>query len=83
MWATSSDVFDATDAILKDMEETGLLKEVVGNTVDSNEKIAGMVDYIKNHADELEQQAKDIQKNADGLAQAEVKIDEISVSREA
>ncbi len=83
MWATSSDVFDATDAILKDMEETGLLKEVVGNTVDSNEKIAGMVDDIKNHADELEQQAKDIQKNADGLAQAEVKIDEISVSREA
>lgn len=65
------------------MEETGLLKEVVGNTVDSNEKIAGMVDDIKNHADELEQQAKDIQKNADGLAQAEVKIDEISVSREA
>lgn len=83
MWATSSDVFDVTDAILKDMEETGLLKEVVGNTVDSNEKIAGMVDDIKNHADELEQQAKDIQKNADGLAQAEVKIDEISVSREA
>ncbi|EFN4575167.1 DUF1983 domain-containing protein, partial [Escherichia coli] len=37
-------------------------------------------DEIKNHADELEQQAKDILENADGLAQAEVKIDEISVS---
>ncbi|UAN38780.1 host specificity protein J [Enterobacter asburiae] len=77
---SSTDVSDITDAILKDMEETGLLKEVVENAVDSNEKIAGMVDDIKNHADELEQQAKTIQENADGLAQAEVKIDEISVS---
>lgn len=76
----STDVSDVTDAILKNMEETGLLKEVVENAVDSNEKIAGMVDDIKNHADELEQQAKDIQENADGLAKAEVKIDEISVS---
>ena len=77
---SSTDVSDITDAILKDMEETGLLKDVVENAVDSNEKIAGMADEIKNHADELEQQAKDIQENADGLAQAEVKIDEISVS---
>lgn len=76
----SIDVSDVTDAILKDMEETGLLKEVVENAVDSNEKIAGMADDIKKHADELEQHAKDIQENADGLAQAEVKIDEISVS---
>lgn len=77
---SSTDVSDITDAILKDMEETGLLKDVVENAVDSNEKIAGMADEIKNHADELEQQAKDIKENADGLAQAEVKIDEISVS---
>lgn len=77
---SSTDVSDITDSILKEMEETGLLKEVVENAVDSNEKIAGMADEIKNHADELEQQAKDIQENADGLAQAEVKIDEISVS---
>ncbi|MCK7061176.1 DUF1983 domain-containing protein [Enterobacter asburiae] len=77
---SSTDVSDITDAILKDMEETGLLKDVVENAVDSNEKIAGMTDDIKNHADELEQQAKDIKENADVLAQAEVKIDEISVS---
>ncbi|MCM7566401.1 MULTISPECIES: host specificity protein J [Enterobacter cloacae complex] len=77
---SSTDVSDITDAILKDMEETGLLKDVVENAVDSNEKIAGMTDDIKNHASELEQQAKNIQENADGLAQAEVKIDEISVS---
>lgn len=76
----TDDFSDITDAILKDMEETGLLKEVVENAVDSNEKIAGMVDDIKQANDDLEQQAKDIQENADGLAQAEVKIDEISVS---
>lgn len=74
------DVSDVTDSILKDMEETGVLKDLVENAVDSNEKIAGMVDDIKQNADDLEKQAKDIQENADGLAQAAVKIDEISVS---
>ncbi|MHA0960873.1 TipJ family phage tail tip protein [Enterobacter cancerogenus] len=74
------DVSDVTDSILKDMEETGVLKDLVENAVDSNEKIAGMVDDIKQNADDLEKQAKDIQENADGIAQAAVKIDEISVS---
>ena len=77
---SSTDVSDITDSILKEMEETGLLKEVVENAVDSNEKIAGMANDIKQNADDLEQQARAIQENADGLAQAEVKIDEISVS---
>ncbi|HGT9291632.1 TPA: DUF1983 domain-containing protein [Enterobacter kobei] len=77
---SSIDVSDVTDSILKDMEETGVLKDLVENAVDSNEKIAGMVDDIKQNADDLEKQAKDIQENADGLAQAAVKIDEISVS---
>ncbi|MGL9651081.1 hypothetical protein Q7I60_24925, partial [Escherichia coli] len=55
-------------------------KDLIENAVDSNEKIAGMANDIKQANDELEQQAKDILENADGLAQAEVKIDEISVS---
>ncbi|HHF9101410.1 TPA: host specificity protein J [Escherichia coli] len=76
----SIDVSDITDAILEDMKESETFKYLIENAVDSNEKIAGMADEIKNHADELEQQAKDILENADGLAQAEVKIDEISVS---
>ncbi|MEN3936494.1 host specificity protein J, partial [Enterobacter hormaechei] len=76
----STDVSDITDAILEDMKGSDTFKDLIENAVDSNEKIAGMADEIKNHADELEQQAKDIQENADGLAQAEVKIDEISVS---
>ncbi|EMV3862241.1 DUF1983 domain-containing protein [Escherichia coli] len=76
----SIDVSDITDVILEDMKGSDTFKDMIENAVDSNEKIAGMADEIKNHADELEQQAKDIQENADGLAQAEVKIDEISVS---
>lgn len=76
----SIDVSDITDVILEDMKGSDTFKDLIENAVDSNEKIAGMADEIKNHADELEQQAKDILENADGLAQAEVKIDEISVS---
>ncbi|MCK6965503.1 host specificity protein J [Enterobacter bugandensis] len=76
----SIDVSDITDAILEDMKGSDTFKDLIENAVDSNEKVAGMADDIKKHADELERQAKDIQENADGLAQAEVKIDEISVS---
>lgn len=76
----SIDVSDITDVILEEIKDSDTFKDLIENAVDSNEKIAGMADEIKNHADELEQQANDIQENADGLAQAEVKIDEISVS---
>ncbi|HHP2609941.1 TPA: host specificity protein J [Enterobacter roggenkampii] len=76
----SIDVSDITDAILEDMKGSDTFKDLIENAVDSNEKVAGMADDIKKHADELEQQAKNIQANADGLAQAEVMIDEISVS---
>ncbi|MDX7624519.1 TipJ family phage tail tip protein [Enterobacter bugandensis] len=76
----SNDVSDITDVILEEIKDSDTFKDLIENAVDSNEKIAGMADEIKNHADELEQQAKDILENADGLAQAEVKIDEISVS---
>ncbi|EGD1871863.1 DUF1983 domain-containing protein [Escherichia coli] len=76
----SIDVSDITDAILEDMKGSDTFKDLIESAVDSNEKIAGMADEIKQANDELEQQAKDILENADGLAQAEVKIDEISVS---
>ncbi|EKS7197615.1 phage tail protein [Enterobacter ludwigii] len=76
----SIDVSDITDVILEEIKDSETFKDLIENAVDSNEKVAGMADDIKKHADELEQQAKEIQENADGLAQAEVKIDEISVS---
>ncbi|MCV2510139.1 host specificity protein J [Leclercia pneumoniae] len=76
----SIDVSDITDVILEDIKESDTFKELIESTVDSNEKIAGMADDIRQNAHDLEQQALAIKENADGLAQAEVKIDEISVS---
>ncbi|MEX5390594.1 host specificity protein J [Enterobacter cloacae] len=76
----SIDVSDITDVILEEIKDSDTFKDLIENAVDSNEKIAGMVDDIKQNADDLEQQALAIQQNADGLAQADVKIDQISVS---
>ncbi|MFS8331099.1 host specificity protein J [Escherichia coli] len=76
----SIDVSDITDVILEDIKESDTFKELIESAVDSNEKIAGMADDIRQNADDLEQQALAIKENTDGLAQAEVKIDEISVS---
>ena len=76
----SIDVSDITDVILEDIKESDTFKELIESAVDSNEKIAGMAEDIRQNADDLEQQALAIKENADGLAQAEVKIDEISVS---
>jgi predicted phage tail protein len=77
---SSTDVSDITDAILEDIKESDTFKDLIEGAVDGNEKIAGMADDIKKNADEQEKQAQAIKENADGLAQAEVKIDEISVS---
>ncbi|MBV7404390.1 host specificity protein J [Enterobacter sp. ENT03] len=76
----SIDVSDITDVILDEIKESETFKDLIESAVDSNEKIAGMADDIKQNADELELQALAIQENTDGLAQAAVKIDEISVS---
>ncbi len=76
----TDDFGDITDAILDDIKESDTFKELIESAVDSNEKIAGMADDIRQNADDLEQQALGIKENADGLALAEVKIDEISVS---
>jgi predicted phage tail protein len=81
VWGQASiDVSDITDAILEDIKESDTFKDLIENAVDSNEKIAGMAEDIKQNADDIEQQALAIQENSDGLAQAAVKIDEISVS---
>ncbi|MFN1129249.1 DUF1983 domain-containing protein [Lelliottia nimipressuralis] len=80
MGTSSIDVSEITNDILEDMKESETFKDLIENAVDSNEKIADMADDIKKNVDDLEQQALAIQENADGLAQAEVKIDEISVS---
>ncbi|WP_421355283.1 host specificity protein J [Pseudocitrobacter faecalis] len=76
----TDDFSDITDSILEDMKDSEVFKDMMENAVDTSEKVAGMADDIKQAVDDLEQQAKDIQENADGLAQAEVKIDEIALS---
>ncbi|EPG6449714.1 host specificity protein J [Enterobacter hormaechei] len=75
---SSIDVSDITDAILKEMEETGLLKDVVENAVESNEKIAGMANDIKQANDELAQQAQEIAKNAQDIGQVQTSVTNLS-----
>jgi len=76
----SIDVSDITDVIMEEIKDSETFKDLIESAVDSNEKIAGMADDILKANDELEKQALAIQQNSDGLAQAEVKIDEMSVS---
>ncbi|MEB6090043.1 host specificity protein J [Enterobacter hormaechei] len=75
---SSTDVSDITDSVLKEMEETGLLKDVVENAVDSNEKIAGMANDIKQANDELEQQAQKIAQNAQNVGKVQTSVNELS-----
>lgn len=75
---SSIDVSDITDAILKEMEETGLLKDVVENAVESNEKIAGMANDIKQANDELEQQAQKIAQNAQDIGKVQTNVTNLS-----
>lgn len=76
----STDVSDITDAVLGQIKDTDLFKDLIENAVDGSDKIAGMADDIKQNADQLELQAQVIKDTSDDLAKAEVKIDEISVS---
>ncbi len=76
----TDDFSDITDAILDEIKDSEVFKDLIENAVDTNETIAGMVTDIQENADQLEQQALQIQQNSDGLSQAEVKIDEISLS---
>ncbi|MFP2349592.1 TipJ family phage tail tip protein [Enterobacter ludwigii] len=74
----SIDVSDITDAILEDMKGSETFKDLIENAVDSNEKIAGMADDIKQANDELEQHAKDIAKNAQNVGKVQTSVNELS-----
>ncbi|MEX5411288.1 DUF1983 domain-containing protein [Atlantibacter subterranea] len=76
----SIDVSDITDAVLEEIKETELFKDIVENAVETSAKVQEMAQEIQQNADDLEQQALSIQQNADGLAAAAVKIDETSAS---
>ncbi|EMJ0102196.1 phage tail protein [Enterobacter cloacae] len=74
----SIDVSDITDAILEDMKGSETFKDLIENAVDTNEKIAGMADDIKQANDELELQAKEIAKNAQDVGKVQTSVNELS-----
>lgn len=74
----SIDVSDITDVILEDIKGSETFKDLIENAVDSNEKIAGMADDIKQANDELELQAQEIAKNAQDIWQVQTSVNELS-----
>lgn len=74
----SIDVSDITDVILEEIKDSDTFKDLLENAVDSNEKIAGMADDIKQANDELELQAKDIAKNAQDIGKVQTSVNEVS-----
>ncbi|MCU2847966.1 Phage-related protein%2C tail component [Enterobacter hormaechei] len=74
----SIDVSDITDAILEDMKSSDTFKDLIENAVDSNEKIAGMANDIKQANDELEQQAQEIAKNAQDIGKVQTSVTNLS-----
>ncbi|HDF7630510.1 host specificity protein J [Enterobacter hormaechei] len=74
----SIDVSDITDAILEDMKGSDTFKDLIENAVDSNEKITGMANDIKQANDELEQQAQEIAKNAQDIGKVQTSVTNLS-----
>ncbi|MBJ6593554.1 phage tail protein [Enterobacter hormaechei] len=70
----SIDVSDITDATLEDMKGSDTFKDLIENAVDSNEKIAGMAEDIKQANDELAQQAQEIAKNAQDIGKVQTSV---------
>ncbi|HHT8267855.1 gp24 [Enterobacter ludwigii] len=74
----SIDVSDITDVILEEIKDSDTFKDLIENAVDSNEKIAGMADDIKQANDELELQAQEITKNAQDIGEVQTSVNELS-----
>lgn len=74
----SINVSDITDVILEEIKDSDTFKDLIENAVDSNEKIAGMADDIKQANDELELQAQDIAKNAQDIGKVQTSVNELS-----
>ncbi|EOH1037106.1 host specificity protein J [Enterobacter hormaechei] len=74
----TDDFSDITDAILEDMKGSDTFKDLIENAVDSNEKIAGMANDIKQANDELEQQAQKIAQNAQDIGKVQTNVTNLS-----
>ncbi|WP_425267664.1 host specificity protein J [Enterobacter hormaechei] len=78
MGTSSIDVSEITNDILEDMKGSDTFKDLIENAVDSNEKIAGMADDIKQANDELEQQAQKIAQNAQDIGKVQTSVTNLS-----
>ncbi|CAH3677080.1 hypothetical protein AI2615V1_2965 [Enterobacter cloacae] len=74
----SIDVSDVSSVILEDMKESQTFKDLIESAVDSNAKIAGMADDIKQANDELAQQAQEIAKNAQDIGKVQTSVTNLS-----
>ncbi|MGU3430714.1 host specificity protein J [Enterobacter hormaechei] len=74
----SIDVSDITDVILEEIKDSDTFKDLIENAVDSNEKIAGMANDIKQASDELEQQAQKIAQNAQDIGKVQTNVTNLS-----
>ncbi|AWQ43661.1 host specificity protein J [Enterobacter hormaechei] len=74
----SIDVSDITDVILEEIKDSDTFKDLIENAVDSNVKIAGMADDIKQANAELELQAQEIAKNAQDIGKVQTSVNELS-----
>ncbi|MGS6208204.1 host specificity protein J [Enterobacter hormaechei] len=74
----SIDVSDVSSVILEDMKESQTFKDLIESAVDSNAKIAGMADDIKQANDELAQQAQEIAKNAQDIGNVQTSVTNLS-----
>ncbi|CAH0168085.1 TipJ family phage tail tip protein [Enterobacter ludwigii] len=74
----SIDVSDITDVILEEIKDSDTFKDLIENAVDSNEKIVGMANDIKQANDELELQAQEITKNAQDIGEVQTSVNELS-----
>ncbi|WP_139153282.1 phage tail tip fiber protein, partial [Enterobacter cloacae] len=74
----SIDVSDITDVILEEIKDSDTFKDLIENAVDSNEKIAGMANDIKQANDELAQQAQEIAKNAQDIGKVQTSVTNLS-----
>lgn len=74
----TDDFSDITNAILEEIKETDTFKDLIESAVDSNAKIAGMANDIKQANDELAQQAQEIAKNAQDIGKVQTSVTNLS-----
>lgn len=74
----TDDFSDITDAILEEMKETELFKDMIENAVETSEKVAGMAEDIRANADALDAQAQQITEQGQALGQVQQNVTELS-----